>query len=107
MRPENTPQKKPKNPKFSSGPCSKRPGYDPASLKIETLGRSHRSALGKARLKLAIDKTIDILGIPEGYRVGIVPASDTGAVEMALWSMLGPRGIIRPGPMEISNSTPA
>ena len=89
MRPETKPQ----NPNFSSGPCSKRPGYDPANLKIETLGRSHRSALGKATLKLAIDKTIDILGIPEGYRVGIVPASDTGAVEMAMWSMLGQRPV--------------
>lgn len=83
------PQAKPKNPNFSSGPCSKRPGYDVSSLDISTLGRSHRSALGKAALLETCDKTAALLGLPEGYRVGVVPASDTGAVEMILWSVLG------------------
>ena len=87
------PQEKPVNPNFSSGPCSKRPGYSLASLNTSTLGRSHRSSIGKARLAEAIEKTKDILGIPEDYRVGIVPASDTGAFEMAMWSMLGCRGV--------------
>jgi phosphoserine aminotransferase len=87
------PNSKPANPNFSSGPCSKRPGYDPGALNVETLGRSHRSSLGKATLQRAIDETAEILGIPDAYRVGIVPASDTGAVEMALWSMLGARPV--------------
>ena len=87
------PQIKPANPNFSSGPCSKRPGYDVQQLNIETLGRSHRSALGKATLGKVCDDTAELLGLPEGYRVGVVPASDTGAVEMALWSLLGERGV--------------
>ncbi len=87
------PTVKPKNPNFSSGPCSKRPGYNVANLKLDTLGRSHRSALGKKALGLACSETARILGLPEGYRVAVVPASDTGAVEMALWSLLGPRGV--------------
>jgi phosphoserine aminotransferase len=84
------PDKKPVNPNFSSGPCSKRPGYDVSALKLDTLGRSHRSALGKRVLQRVCDETAELLGLPEGYRVGVVPASDTGAVEMALWSLLGP-----------------
>ena len=87
------PQEKPANPNFSSGPCSKRPGYSLVSLSTATLGRSHRSAIGKARLAESIDKTRDILGVPSDYRVGIVPASDTGAFEMAMWSMLGCRAV--------------
>jgi len=87
------PQHKPNNPNFSSGPCAKRPGYDVANLDVSTLGRSHRSALGKAALKRCCEETAELLGLPEGYRVGVVPASDTGAVEMALWSMLGARPV--------------
>jgi phosphoserine aminotransferase len=87
------PSIKPKSPNFSSGPCAKRPGYDVAALQLDTLGRSHRSVLGKKALGLACSETARILGLPQGYRVGVVPASDTGAVEMAMWSMLGPRGV--------------
>ncbi len=87
------PTQKPANPCFSSGPCAKRPGWDVSALKGAAIGRSHRSKLGKAKLKEAIDLTREILGVPADYRIGIVPASDTGAVEMAMWSMLGPRGI--------------
>ncbi len=87
------PTVKPDNPNFSSGPCSKRPAYDVRNLSLETLGRSHRSALGKAALGRACDETAELLGLPDGYRVGIVPASDTGAVEMALWSLLGARPV--------------
>lgn len=87
------PQEKPVNPNFSSGPCSKRPGYSLSNLNTDVLGRSHRSKLGKARLAESIEKTKKVLGIPEDYRVGIVPASDTGAFEMAMWSMLGCRGV--------------
>lgn len=87
------PQHKPQNPNFSSGPCSKRPGYDVSNLNLETLGRSHRSSIGKQVLGEACSKTAELLGLPEGYRVGIVPGSDTGAVEMAMWSMLGARGV--------------
>ncbi|RYD87183.1 MAG: phosphoserine aminotransferase, partial [Sphingobacteriales bacterium] len=85
------PSVKPSNPNFSSGPCSKRPGYSVDQLVIDTLGRSHRSALGKKALETACVETAELLGLPEGYRVGVVPGSDTGAVEMALWSLLGPR----------------
>ena len=87
------PQVKPQNPNFSSGPCSKRPGYDVNQLDLVTLGRSHRSKVGKQALQLACTKTAELLGLPEGYRVGVVPASDTGAVEMALWSLLGQRPV--------------
>ncbi len=78
---------------FSSGPCAKRPGYDLHNLSKAVLGRSHRSKPGKARLKLAIDKTRTVLGVPADYLIGIVAASDTGAFEMAMWSMLGARGV--------------
>ena len=74
---------------FSSGPCAKRPGGSVNSLNNALLGRSHRSKEGKIKLKEAIDKTIDILEIPEGYKVGIVAGSDTGAIEMAMWNLLG------------------
>jgi phosphoserine aminotransferase len=87
------PTSKPNNPNFSSGPCSKRPGYDVANLDITTLGRSHRSAVGKTALGRACADTAEILGLPEGYRVGVVPASDTGAVEMIMWSLLGARPV--------------
>jgi phosphoserine aminotransferase len=87
------PTVKPATPNFSSGPCTKRPGYQLENLKSAPLGRSHRGAQGKAKLKKAIEETKRILNIPEGYHVGIVPASDTGAMEMALWSLLGPRGV--------------
>lgn len=88
-----TPQVKPERPYFSSGPCSKRPGYSLENLRTDVLGRSHRSSLGKAALKEAIDKSKELLGLPEGYRLGIVPASDTGAVEMILWSVLGAKPV--------------
>ena len=87
------PGRRPGNPRFSSGPCSKRPGWTPAVLDNALLGRSHRSAAGKARLKRAIDLTREVLQVPADFRIAIVPASDTGAVEMAMWSMLGPRGV--------------
>jgi len=87
------PTKKPNCPNFSSGPCAKRPGYDVNNLNLEVLGRSHRSGLGKKRLKLCIDLQRELLGIPDDYLLGIVPASDTGAVEMVMWSMLGERGV--------------
>ena len=83
----------PANPEFSSGPCKKHPGYSIANLPTATLGRSHRSKLGKDRLKFAIDETKRMLGIPDNYLVGIVPASDTGAYEMAMWNMLGARDV--------------
>jgi phosphoserine aminotransferase len=87
------PTKKPANPNFSSGPCSKRPGYDISTLDLSTLGRSHRAAVGKAALERVCVETAEVLGLPDGYRVGVVPASDTGAVEMALWSLLGQRPV--------------
>ncbi len=83
----------PARPQFSSGPCAKRPGWDPMKFNLDVLGRSHRAKIGKARLKLAIDLTRKVLGVPDDYRIGIVPASDTGAVEMAMWSMLGARPV--------------
>ena len=86
----NTPAVRPARPFFSSGPCAKRPGWTPEVLSGALLGRSHRSREGKARLKDAIARTRALLGIPADYRVGIVPASDTGAVELALWNLLGP-----------------
>lgn len=87
------PAVRPARPFFSSGPCAKRPGWTPEALSGALLGRSHRSKPGKAKLKDAIDRTKSLLGIPADFRVGIVPASDTGAVEMALWSLLGPRPV--------------
>jgi phosphoserine aminotransferase len=86
-----TPAVRPLVPHFSSGPCAKRPGWNPQALNGAVLGRSHRSKAGKAKLKRAIDLTREVLQVPAAYRIGIVPASDTGAVEMALWSMLGAR----------------
>ncbi len=85
------PAVRPARPFFSSGPCAKRPGWSPEALKDALVGRSHRSKPGKAKLKGAIDRTRALLGVPADYRCGIVPASDTGAVEMALWSLLGAR----------------
>src|SRR3954451_13023140 len=87
------PASRPNVPHFSSGPCAKRPGWNAQNLKDAALGRSHRAKVGKQKLKLAIDLTREILEVPADYRIGIVPASDTGAVEMALWSMLGARGV--------------
>jgi len=87
------PAARPAVPHFSSGPCAKRPGWTPENLKDAALGRSHRAKIGKAKLKLAIDLTREVLEVPADYRIGIVPASDTGAVEMALWSLLGPRPV--------------
>ncbi|MCW2306206.1 phosphoserine transaminase [Rhodobium gokarnense] len=87
------PGSKPANPQFSSGPCTKRPGWTPSVLTDAAVGRSHRAKIGKAKLAKAIDDTRKILQVPADYRIGIVPASDTGAVEMALWSMLGARGV--------------
>ncbi len=87
------PANKPANPNFSSGPCAKRPGYSLDNLKGAPLGRSHRAKVGKVKLKRAIDLTREVLGVPADYRIGIVPASDTGAVEMAMWSLLGARGV--------------
>jgi len=87
------PQVRPARPHFSSGPCPKPPGWSLDRLDARSLGRSHRSSLGKARLQEAIDRTAALLELPEGYRLGIVPASDTGAMEMAMWSLLGPRPV--------------
>jgi phosphoserine aminotransferase len=89
----NHPAVRPARPFFSSGPCAKRPGWTPDALGGALLGRSHRSKPGKAKLKDAIERTRALLGIPADYRIGIVPASDTGAVEMAMWSMLGPKPV--------------
>ncbi|WP_137388150.1 phosphoserine transaminase [Rhodoligotrophos defluvii] len=87
------PAQRPVNPLFSSGPCAKIPGWTPELLNSAFLGRSHRAKDGKARLKRAIDLTREVLEVPDTHRIGIVPASDTGAVEMALWTMLGARGV--------------
>ena len=87
------PATRPENPRFSSGPCAKPPTWAPAALADAPLGRSHRAAVGKARLKDAIESTRELLAIPADYRIGIVPGSDTGAVEMALWSLLGARPV--------------
>jgi len=87
------PVTKPANPNFSSGPCAKRPGWTPAVLTGAPLGRSHRAKIGKAKLKEAIELTREVLEVPADYKIGIVPASDTGAVEMALWSLLGARPV--------------
>jgi phosphoserine aminotransferase len=87
------PAVRPARPFFSSGPCAKRPGWTADALRGALIGRSHRSKPGKAKLKEAIDRTRKLLGIPDDYRIGIVPASDTGAVEMAMWSMLGPKPV--------------
>ena len=87
------PAVRPARPFFSSGPCAKRPGWTPEALKGALVGRSHRSKPGKAKLKDAIERTKTLLGLPAGYRLGIMPASDTGAVEMALWSLLGARPV--------------
>jgi phosphoserine aminotransferase len=89
----SAPVVRPKNPNFASGPCSKRPGWSLDGLRGAHLGRSHRSPEGLAKLAEVIDRTRSTLEIPDDYRIGIVPASDTGAVEMALWSLLGPRGV--------------
>ncbi|MCB5199129.1 phosphoserine transaminase [Loktanella sp. TSTF-M6] len=86
-----TPATRPANPRFSSGPCAKPPVFDLAKLSDAPLGRSHRAAVGKAKLAEAIDLTREILGVPDDYKIGIVPASDTGAYEMAMWTMLGER----------------
>ncbi len=88
-----TPAVRPANPRFSSGPCAKIPGFDLSMLSDAPLGRSHRAAVGKSKLKQAIDLTRAVLGVPADYRIGIVPGSDTGAVEMALWSLLGARPV--------------
>ncbi|MEM8776088.1 MAG: phosphoserine transaminase [Pseudomonadota bacterium] len=87
------PATRPANPRFSSGPCAKPPSFDLNNLRDAPLGRSHRAAVGKAKLKAAIEGTREVLGVPDDYRIGIVPASDTGAVEMAMWSLLGARPV--------------
>ncbi|MBC7294407.1 MAG: phosphoserine transaminase, partial [Thermoleophilia bacterium] len=87
------PALRPTNPCFASGPCAKRPGWSPAVLAGALVGQSHRSKAGRARIQEVIDRSRALLGVPADYRLGIVPASDTGAMEMALWSLLGPRGV--------------
>ena len=87
------PTERPENPNFSSGPCAKRPGWTPEALANAFLGRSHRSTEGKARLAEVIDRHRALLRLPDDYRLAIVPASDTGAMEMAMWTMLGARGV--------------
>ena len=91
--PMTKPTIKPKNPNFSSGPCAKRPGWDLTALQGAALGRSHRAALGRAKLQEVIERSRQVLGVPNDYRLAVVPASDTGAVEMCLWSLLGARGV--------------
>ena len=93
MTDKTTPAARPANPRFSSGPCAKIPGFSLDMLSDAPLGRSHRAAVGKSKLKEAIDLTREILGVPADYRIGIVPGSDTGAVEMAMWSLLGARPV--------------
>ncbi len=93
MTAPTAPSVRPQRPEFSSGPCAKRPGWTTAALDDTPAGRSHRAKIGKTKLKQAIDLTREILNIPAEYRIGIVPGSDTGAVEMALWTMLGQRGV--------------
>ncbi|MGI9395490.1 MAG: phosphoserine transaminase [Boseongicola sp.] len=88
-----TPATRPANPRFSSGPCAKPPTFSPEKLADAALGRSHRSSVGKSKLKAAIDRTRAILGVPESHLIGIVPASDTGAMEMAMWNLLGARPV--------------
>src|SRR3954465_1626989 len=87
------PARRPHNTYFSSGPCAKRPGWSLEALSQALVGRSHRAKEGKARLQDVIERSRKVLGIPADYRIGIVPASDTGAVEMAMWSLLGARGV--------------
>src|SRR6218665_2974904 len=87
------PTRKPARPFFSSGPCAKPPGYSPEKLSTESLGRSHRAKIGKTRLQYAIDLMREVLELPDTHRIGIVPGSDTGAFEMAMWTMLGARGV--------------
>jgi phosphoserine aminotransferase len=93
VRKKMKPEIRPERPEFSSGPCAKHPGWTPANLENALLGRSHRAKPSKARLQSVIDQSRKLLGIPDDYRLGIVAASDTGAIEMALWSMLGERGV--------------
>ncbi len=87
------PTRRPRNPCFSSGPCAKRPGWSPAALEAALVGRSHRSGIGKARIVEVVDKSRSILGVPADWQVGIVAGSDTGAIEIAMWSLLGARGV--------------
>ena len=99
------PGSKPNVPHFSSGPCAKRPGWNPQNLKDAALGRSHRAKVGKAKLKLAIETTREVLEVPADYKIGIVPASDTGAVEMALVSRHRPQFHVRlPGKIRRSEA---
>ena len=91
------PATRPANPRFSSGPCAKPPTFDLNNLADAPLGRSHRAAVGKGKLKAAIETTREILGVPADYRIGIVPASDTGAFEMAMWSHAGRTRKVRNG----------
>lgn len=93
MPPKGKPTRKPARPFFSSGPCAKPPGYSPSKLATECLGRSHRAKLGKARLGLCIELMREVLELPDTHRIGIVPGSDTGAFEMAMWTMLGARPV--------------
>src|SRR5487761_1936130 len=89
----HTPLTRPQNPQFSSGPCAKRPGWSLEALKDAALGRSHRASISKNKLNRAIELTREILQVPADYRIAIVPSSDTGAVEMAMWTMLGQRPV--------------
>src|ERR1700691_4229008 len=91
--PRQTPTNRPRQPNFSSGPCAKRPGWQLEALDTALLGRSHRSSDGHEKLRQVIELTRQVLQIPDGHQIAIVPGSDTGAVEMALWSLLGPRGV--------------